>query len=444
MLFRDRADAGTQLAAKLIKAAPARPGEDRVVLGIPRGGVPVAAAFAEAAALPLDVVVVRKLGVPDRPELAMGAVGEGGVRVTDKDVIRRHAVHPAELARVERRERAEVEDRARRLRGARPALPLAGRTAILVDDGIATGSSMTAACQVVRAHGAERVVVAVPVAPDEALERLAQLADEVVCVRTPHPFFSVGQWYRDFTQTTDAEVTALLLRASAGPGTPALSPLVRDEELSVLTATGRLAGRLTVPRGARGLVLFASGSGSSRHSPRNRFVAQELNRVGLGTLLLDLLTPAEEVTRASVFDVERLATRLSAVAHQVSAERDLERLPVGYFGASTGAAAALIAAAEPTARVAAVVSRGGRPDLAGSRLALVQAPTLLIVGGRDPVVLDLNRRALASLQCHHRLSVVPGATHLFEETGALQSVAELAKDWFTRYLASVDAGASAN
>ncbi len=442
MLFRDRADAGTQLATKLRETSPGRPGEDRVVLGIPRGGVPVAAAVAEATGLPLDVVVVRKLGVPSRPELAMGAVGEGAVRVVDKDIVRHLGVHPAELARVERRERAEVEARARRLRGARPAQPLAGRTAILVDDGIATGSSMAAACRVVRAHGAGRVVVAVPVAPDEALDRLAPLADEIVCLRTPHPFFSVGQWYRDFTQTTDAEVTALLLQVSAGPQ-PALPPLVRDEELSVLTGTGRLAGTLSVPRDACGLVFFAHGSGSSRHSPRNRFVAQELHRAGLGTLLLDLLTPAEEVTRASVFDVERLATRLSAVARQVSSERDLERLPVGYFGASTGAAAALIAAAEPTARVAAVVSRGGRPDLAGSRLPLVQAPTLLIVGGRDPVVLDLNRRALASLQCRHRLSVVPGATHLFEEAGALQSVAELAKDWFARYLTPVHAGASA-
>jgi putative phosphoribosyl transferase len=364
------------------------------------------------------------------------------VRVVDRDVVRRYGVHPAELARVERRERAEVDDRARRLRGTRAPLPLAGRTALVVDDGVATGSSMRAACQVVRAHGANRVVVAVPVAPDEALAALADVADEIVCLRTPRPFFSVGQWYRDFTQTSDAEVTALLLRSS-GAAASTRPELVCDEELSVLTATGRLAGRLTLPRDAQGLVYFAHGSGSSRHSPRNQFVAQQLNRVGLGTFLLDLLTPAEEVTRASVFDVERLATRLSAVASQVSAERGLDELPVGYFGASTGAAAALIAAAEPGSRVAAVVSRGGRPDLAGSRLALVQAPTLLIVGGRDPVVLDLNRRALASLQCRHRLAVVPGATHLFEEAGALQSVAELAKDWFTHYLTPVGAGTAA-
>jgi hypothetical protein len=173
---------------------------------------------------------------------------------------------------------------------------------------------MMAACRVVRAHGADRVVVAVPVAPDEALARIAEVADEVVCLRTPRPFFSVGQWYRDFSQTTDTEVTMLLAQARErdrrGTGT---APPVRNEELSVLTATGRLAGHLTVPADARGLVVFAHGSGSSRHSPRNRFVARALNEAGFGTFLLDLLTPAEEETRASVFDVERLATRLAAV-----------------------------------------------------------------------------------------------------------------------------------
>jgi putative phosphoribosyl transferase len=151
-------------------------------------------------------------------------------------------------------------------------------------------------------------------------------------------------------------------------------------------------------------------------------------------MLLDLLTPAEELTRASVFDVERLATRLVAVTHQLSEDPGLARLDIGYFGASTGAAAALVAAAETGVRVGAVVSRGGRPDLAGNRLGLVHAPTLLIVGGRDHTVLELNRRALAELQCPHRLSVVPGATHLFEENGALETVGELAKDWFLMYL----------
>ena len=432
MLFHDRAEAGKKLADRLLETREVNP----VVLGVPRGGVPVAAVVAQALAAPLDVVVVRKLGVPSRPELAMGAVGEGGVRVLDKELVRMAGVRPLELQALERRQRAEVDARARRFRGDRPALSLRGRTAIVVDDGIATGSTMVAACRVVRAQGADRVVVAVPVAPEEAVSRMQQVADEVVCLRTPSPFFSVGQWYRDFTQTSDEEVSNLLQQArTAHAQEAAADPPERDEELSLLTATGRLAGHLTVPRNPRGLVLFAHGSGSSRHSPRNRYVAQVLNRAGLGTLLLDLLTPAEELTRSSVFDVERLATRLRAVTLQLGDDPGLAQLSIGYFGASTGAAAALVAAAEPAARIGAVVSRGGRPDLAGSRLVDVHAPTLLIVGGRDHTVLELNRRALTELQCPHRLEVVPGATHLFEENGALEAVAELARDWFLKYLA---------
>ncbi len=431
MLFRDRVEAGLKLAAKL---QPLRD-DTWVVLGVPRGGVPVAAIVAETLDLPLDVVLVRKLGVPDRPELAMGAVGEGGVRVVDEDLVRMAHVRQSELAETERRERAEVESRAARFRSGREPLSLRGRTAVIVDDGIATGATMAAACRVVRAQGAERVLVAVPVAPDEALDKLAGVADQVVCLRTPRPFFSVGQWYRDFSQTADTEVSMLLAHARERDRTGLVfTAPVRDEELSVLTGTGRLAGHLTVPQDARGLIVFAHVSGSSRHSARNRFVARALNEAGFATFLLDLLTPAEEETRASVFDVERLATRLTAVTRQLRSEPGLIHLPVGYFGASTGAAAALVAAAEPGVRVGAVVSRGGRPDLAGNRLGLVHSPTLLIVGGRDHTVLELNRHALAELQCPRRLSVVPGATHLFEENGGLEAVAELAKDWFGKHL----------
>jgi putative phosphoribosyl transferase len=179
-------------------------------------------------------------------------------------------------------------------------------------------------------------------------------------------------------------------------------------------------------------VIFAHGSGSSRHSPRNRYVAATLAEAGLGTLLFDLLTPAEEVDRANVFDIGLLAGRLSQVTAWLRTQGRPE--PIGYFGASTGAAAALRAAAEPGADIAAVVSRGGRPDLAGQCLAAVTAPTLLIVGGRDAAVLDLNRGALAELRCDKELAIVPGATHLFEEPGTLSAAAALARDWFLRYL----------
>ncbi len=190
------------------------------------------------------------------------------------------------------------------------------------------------------------------------------------------------------------------------------------------------SGRLVVPDDAMGVVVFVHGSGSSSRSPRNRFVAGELGAAGLGTLLFDLLTPEEEADRANVFDIELLAGRLLRATARVREEPAAMGLPIGYFGASTGAAAALWAAAEPDADVAAIVSRGGRPDLAGSRLAAVRAPTLLVVGGHDEQVVELNQQARRLLRCESRLEIVPGATHLFEEPGALESVAGLAGDWF--------------
>lgn len=196
-----------------------------------------------------------------------------------------------------------------------------------------------------------------------------------------------------------------------------------------------LPALLTVPATAGGVVAFAHGSGSSRLSPRNALVARALNRAGLATLLFDLLTDDEALDRANVFDIPLLARRLVAARRWLREQPETQALPTGYFGASTGAAAALWAAAEPDADVRAVVSRGGRPDLAGPRLELVSAPTLLIVGGADGVVLELNRRALTELRrCEHELAVVPGATHLFEERGALEQVAQHATAWFTTHL----------
>ena len=208
----------------------------------------------------------------------------------------------------------------------------------------------------------------------------------------------------------------------------------RDDDVTVPAGSARLEGHLSLPADGRGVVVFAHGSGSSRHSPRNRYVAAELNQSGRCTLLVDLLTSEEEADRAKVFDVALLARRLLDVTRWLRDRPDTRGQPVGYFGASTGAGAALWAAAEPDAHVAAVVSRGGRPDLAAPRLALVHAPTLLIVGGRDDAVLDLNRAAQVQLRAPSRLEIVPGATHLFEEPGAIERVAQLASDWFATHL----------
>ncbi|MEU2432571.1 alpha/beta family hydrolase [Streptomyces sp. NPDC007861] len=422
MLFNDRVDAGQRLAEALgpLRAA------DPVVLGLPRGGVPVAFQVARALGAPLDVIVVRKLGVPYHRELGFGAIGEGGVRIISDDIVRRGHVSRKDVESVERAEHAELARQAERFRAGRERVGIAGRTVIVVDDGVATGATAAAACEVVRAQGAARVVLAVPVAPPDAVAWLRTEADEVVCLSTPRAFSAVGEWYRDFSQTPDDEVVALLERAASVEPAP-----VKPEEAEVDAGGVRLAGELTVPDGAGAVVMFAHGSGSSRHSPRNRAVATALNEAGLGTLLFDLLTEAEAGDRANVFDIEILARRLTGATQWL---RTRVSVPIGYFGASTGAAAALWAASGAGPEVGAVVSRGGRPDLAGSRLPGVRAPTLLIVGGRDTTVLDLNRQARSALRCECRLEVVPGATHLFEEPGALDQVADLARDWFTVHL----------
>jgi len=207
-----------------------------------------------------------------------------------------------------------------------------------------------------------------------------------------------------------------------------------EDEVDVVAGRLVLAGHLNVPDSATGVVIFAHGSGSSRNSPRNLAVARALNEVGLATLLFDLLTNEEEQDRANVFDIELLAQRLLDATIWLRQQKGLVGLPVGYFGASTGAAAALWAAADPNSHVMAVVSRGGRADMAAPRLVHVHAPTLLIVGGYDDVVIELNQQAQAQLRCENELVIVPGATHLFEEPGTLEKVAELASNWFLKYL----------
>lgn len=442
-VFRDRVDAGRRLAERL------RPWQsaDPLVVGLPRGGVPVAAEVAQALRAPLDVVVIRKVGVPWQPELAMGAVGEDGVRVLNDDVIAEIRISAEAIEEAANRAAAEVEERLTWLRGGRPAQSVQGRTVILIDDGIATGATARAAAQVLRHRGAARVVLATPVAAPQSLGAIRPLVDEIVCLSTPEQLGAIGWWYEDFTQVSDEEVVRLLAAAAeratssdAGPeaarngGPAAADASPRRIDASIALDVGSLPGTLTVPEGATGVVLFAHGSGSSRLSPRNVQVADRLHERRLATLLFDLLTPAEADLRANVFDVTLLAERLSIATEWIRSAGEVAGLPIGYFGASTGAAAALWAAAEPGADVGAVVSRGGRPDLAAERLPLVTAPTLLVVGSRDVQVLELNRWALARMRCEASLEVVAGATHLFEEPGALDTAASLAAGWFTSHL----------
>jgi predicted phosphoribosyltransferase/dienelactone hydrolase len=425
--FADRHDAGRRLAGMLKRFREQHP----VVVAIPRGGVPVAAEIARALDAPLDVIMVRKIGAPWQPEYAIGAVAEGGVRILARRELSMLGIGQSQLDALVARAEAELAERSERYRGTRPPVDVRDRTVLLVDDGLATGRTAKAAGRALRERGAARVLLAVPVAAAQSVKEMADSVDEVIALQTPEDLLAIGYWYRDFRPTADEEVTSLLTRSTTMTAT--------HQRLVEAGAGVLVPGDLTIPENPCGIVAFAHGSGSSRLSPRNRQVAQALNRAGFATLLFDLLTPEEELDRANVFDIPLLGRRLAAATGWLRHQPETSELTLGYFGASTGAAAALIAAADLGHQVSAVVSRGGRPDLAAGRLAEVMAPTLLIVGGLDDQVLELNRQAQRQMRCANDLEVVAGATHLFEEPGTLEAVARLASDWFARHLAGTGA-----
>lgn len=437
MIFKDRRDAGRKLGERLASMAIT----DALVLGLPRGGIPVAFEVARALDAPLDVLIVRKLGVPYQPELGFGAIAEGGVTVINEPLMERAGITEAQFESVVADETEELERRVARYRGDRPLERVRGKTAVLVDDGLATGYTARAGLAALKELGAKRVILAVPGGSPESVKAIGREVDDVVCLDAPAQMMAVGQFYQDFRQTTDQEVTDLLSEAnpdrSAPGGGPGQSSGPIEREVVIEAGSGvTLAGNLTLPASPVGIVVFVHGSGSSRNSPRNVAVARSLNEVGLGTLLFDLLTDSEAADRQNVFDISLLATRLRAATDWLDSDPALAGLPTGFFGASTGAAAALVAAADLGKKVSAVVSRGGRPDLAGAALGRVVAPTLLVVGGADLQVLELNREAEALMTCPRELVVIPGATHLFEEAGTLEEVARLAGLFFTRCLSS--------
>lgn len=280
---------------------------------------------------------------------------------------------------------------------------------------------MIAALHAARAQHPAKLIAATAVGPPETLEYLKSLADEVIFLEAPQYFRAVGEFFNYFPQITDAEVVELL-RA------------INDPPVQIPAGTVTLNGDLTIPPNAIGIVIFAHGSGSSRLSPRNQYVAKILQQANIGTLLFDLLTPEEDEIYATRFNIDLLTERLMIATHWLQKQTQAKSLPLGYFGASTGAAAALMAAAKLGDIIHCVVSRGGRPDLAMPLLSNVVSPTLLIVGGFDDEVILLNEQAYAQLRVEKHLAIVPGATHLFEEPGTLEQAAKLAQEWFVKHL----------
>lgn len=420
-MFRDRQDAGRRLGSSLARYRGASP----IVLGLPRGGVAVAYEVACALGAPLDVWVVRKLGAPIQPELGMGAVAEGGEVLLDETTVQLAGATKQEVDALVARKSAEVETLCRLYRGDRPGPELRGRTVILVDDGIATGGTARSALRAIWRREPKKVVIATPVAGEDIVASLENEADDVVCLAPVQNLFAIGFWYEDFSPVSDQQVIAWLDRARCRSAVD--QPPEGARSLSIETPAAVLAGDLDMPQGARALVLLPHGSGGGgRSSPCNQLVARRLQRARFATLLLDLSTDR--------FDL--LARRLVGATDWVQTQPELRGLRLGYFGARNAAAAALVAAAQRPNLVGAVVSRGGRPDLAERALPRVRAPTLFIVGGLDADVLQLNRESLELVSAPKKLEIVSGATHSFEEPGALDRVADLAVEWFARHLAA--------
>ena len=387
-LFRDRIEAGRTLAGELMRYAGR---DDVVVLALPRGGVPVAFEVATALNVPMDVFVVRKLGLPGREEFAIGAVASGGVRVLNEEVVRSYRIPKATIDSIAQREQWELERRERVYRNGRPMPELTNKTIILVDDGLATGTTMRAAVTALRPYKPARIIIAVPTAPPDTCKKFEEEVDEVVCATTPQPFWAIGALYEDFSQTTDEEVRSLLDRAATNLSAKYAyqgsiredamikTPRTRLTEHAVsIVADGVTLQGSSIPRGAKGIVLFANGSGSADLAQGINSLLGDCVRLDSRPLLLDLLTTEEEKvdlkTSQYRFDVVLLAGRVVGATDWLLSRTGNPRLPNRLFRSSTGAAAALIAAGERPDAVAAVVSRGGRPDLAMADIGRVRAP----------------------------------------------------------------------
>lgn len=423
MFFVDRQDAGRQLAHRLDHLRGTRV----VVAGIPRGGMVVAAEVARALRAPLAVCLVRKLRVPFRPELAMGVIGEGGVRIRIDAVVRAQRVSADGFAAAERREQITLDRMAACYRGAERSADLQGRTVVVVDDGMATGITAQAACRIVRMRGAARVVLALPVAPRGRTSQLHAVADELICLHSPCEFTAVADSYMRFPAVADGEVIEILEHAAKRTRTPS-----RESNAEPPTAWPRHSDRLHVPRHPVGSVVMLCPAGRGPDDPRVGYLLTRLHHVGLATLLVDCVAAPHSPGsgRRNALDIPRLGRRLLDATAQLREHSRLARLPTGYLVTGTGAAAAIWAAAEPGDPPAAIVAHGGRPDLAGSRaLSALSVPTLLLVGAHDTAVLDLNERARTHMRCENRLLVVPAAGHVFDQPRALALAADLTCAW---------------
>ena len=441
MAFLDRRDAGSWPAERLADLARESP----IVIALPPGGVPVAFEVAQRLRAPLDVLTVDKLASPGMSEMPFGAIAEDGTVALNTEISQQIAIGEDRFGAAFAGELAELRRRAARFRGNRRPAEVTGSTVIVVSDGLDAEFAELAAVRVLRVRGAARIVVAIPVGTAERVAIVGREADRVVCHEATGQQLRPGSVYEDFSAVPDAEVLSLLEVATSAHGpTPGQMPAPEHvghvqrwtvRELDLANGEATVSAVLALPSSPRGLVVFADGDGLSRASLRNLKLAVPLRRAGLATLLLDPLTDEERKPRHPRDRlVPLLAHRLEEVTLWLMAQPETAALPIGYLGASTGAAAALRAAADRGDPVSAVVSFGAHPDYAARDLARVTAPTLLVCGTRDPEGVERTRRAAALLRCPHRVQTVDGAGRLFAEPGTLETAAALAAEWFAEHL----------
>ncbi len=424
VLFRDRRDAGRRLAAVVKARGLERP----LVLGIPRGGVPVAAEVARETGGDLGVVAARKLRSPWQPELAIGAVAADGTSYINSELVRDTGADEAYVAEESRRQADEARKREAAFDGHRRGT-IAGRDVLVVDDGIATGATAIAAIRSMKAAGARKVVLAVPVGPRDTIHAMRAEADDVICVSVEDDFFAIGQFYEDFSPVEDAQVKAVLdsFEAAAATAGPVAATVSRDGV--------RLAVRLSTPAGAGPwpCVVFVHGLGSGKDSPRNVVIAEHLLDSGLATVLFDLSGHGESSGAGNGLDA--YAADLAAVCRWLESQPGIDSRRIGIAGSSLGAVVAVEAVKQGRVHPVALALRA--PPIDPGELDGLSLPTLVVVGSADPLLGGV-QQAVARTPAA-TLRVIPGAGHLFEEEGALEEALTETVTWFLRLLSDAPA-----
>jgi putative phosphoribosyl transferase len=387
---------------------------------------------------PLDVLVTAPLDLPDATDARVGAVCERAPAMFDGGAAQVH-LSAEQRGTIEDRARAEVERRVERYRGGRPLPDLTGRTVLVVDDGLASGTTARAAVAAVRAHGARRVVVAVPVTPVSVLAELLSVADDVVCVTAPATLGSIGRWYDEFPTVTDDDVVDVLSTAPVATDEQRVDRTTVSRSVDVVVDDVEYPATLAIPERSSGVVVIGHLGDNSGRAVQTETIAARLHDDRLATLCVDLLAAGEAHDRQVAADVALLGDRLAGAVHWVTSLPEVRGLPVGCFGAGPVAPAALLAAVGARETVDAVVSCSGRPDLAGDRLPDVRAPVLLIVGGRDHVAVTLHRRAGEQLGGQSQVVVMPGSCYRLRNAEVVDAVSREASQWFRHHLAAAAA-----